>query len=448
MSMNNNLLLKEYSLPKKYSQKLYLSNNISTDFSKNIKSLKNNYTNFNKNILCDKKLFQNIKLYNLIKPNSKHQKKRNYSNSLIHNNLTEGNLINNNSKNFKFLFNSYSVKKPKNCKLEKNFRNLNNNIADNIKSNKLLIKTKSNNNNPNYIKKYQYQNLIINNGNKSTANNNNNNNNFFKTIGLINNLSVKNIKNQSKRISNSCKKNSSYKIHINKFSDNIPKKSNVIQEKIAKYKKQIEIYKKEIKTKDNVINKLNIKLNELNIILEKKEKIIQNINQKRNELEKEYKILKNNFLLLNGKNNENEKNINLMKNKEIKLMQVLYLMKEKGININSFLTQVNHITFVQKNEKENFKENSYNNRLIIKSIRDDESQNENEMSGITVYFPDKIRMNNIMETNWGKNIPKLNFELVPEYSSENNSDKNDQNNIVEDESLEDYQNYGKYQHSV
>ena len=26
------------------------------------------------------------------------------------------------------------------------------------------------------------------------------------------------------------------------------------------------------------------------------------------------------------------------------------------------------------------------------------------MSGITVYFPDKIRMNNIMETNWGKNI--------------------------------------------
>ena len=132
-------------------------------------------------------------------------------------------------------------------------------------------------------------------------------------------------------------------------------------------------------------------------------------------MEKEYKILKNNFLLLNSKNNENEKNINLMKNKEIKLMQVLYLMKEKGININSFLTQVNHITFVQKNEKENFKENSYNNRLIIKSIRDDESQNETEMSGITVYFPDKIRMNNIMETNWGKNIPKLNFELVPKY---------------------------------
>ena len=137
-----------------------------------------------------------------------------------------------------------------------------------------------------------------------------------------------------------------------------------------------------------------------------------------------------------------------MKHKEIKLMQVLYLMKEKGIDINSFLNEVNHITFNKKSQKENFNENSYDNRLIIKSIRDEENQNDNDISGLTVYFPDKIKMNNIMDTNWGKNIPKLNFELVPEYSSESNTNKNDQNSMTDNQSLEYYQNYGKYQHSV
>ena len=122
-------------------------------------------------------------------------------------------------------------------------------------------------------------------------------------------------------------------------------------------------------------------------------------------------------------------------------MQVLFLIKERGIDINSFLNQVNNISF-----NENVKE------LVINSIRDEDSNlNENginDLSGITVYFPDKVKMKNIMETNWGKNIPKLNFEYVPEYSSENNSDKNDQNNIVNDENAEFFQNIGKYQHSV
>ena len=163
--------------------------------------------------------------------------------------------------------------------------------------------------------------------------------------------------------------------------------------------------------------------------------------KKLKKFEQDYNILKNNFIILKNKNQENEKNIKTMTKKELKLMQVLFLIKERGIDINSFLNQVNNISF-----NENVKE------LVINSIRDDDSNlNENginDLSGITVYFPDKVKMKNIMETNWGKNIPKLNFEYVPEYSSENNSDKNDQNNIVNDENAEFFQNIGKYQHSV
>ena len=120
-------------------------------------------------------------------------------------------------------------------------------------------------------------------------------------------------------------------------------------------------------------------------------------------------------------------------------MQVLFLIKERGIDINSFLNEVNQISF-----------NTYNQEYEINSERNNEDTNlnENSLSSITVYFPEKVKMKNIMETNWGKNIPKLNFGYVPEYTSENNT-KNDQNNmIVNDENVDFYQNIGKYQHSA
>ena len=119
-------------------------------------------------------------------------------------------------------------------------------------------------------------------------------------------------------------------------------------------------------------------------------------------------------------------------------MQVLFLIKEKGIDINSFLTEVNQISL-----------NGYEKELEINNINDDEDNlNRNDLSGITIYFPDKVKMKNIMETNFGKNVPKLNFGNVPEYSSENNTEKNEQDNIVNDENADFFQNIGKYQHSV
>ena len=412
--------LKDYNITKKQVP----INNISTDFTKTIKLLNNNYTyiNNNKNNFSNKKLFQNVKLYNLIKPNNnnKYLKKRNYSYSSMYKYLTGGNFINNNSNNLmSSLFNSNLIK----------YNQKHYNTNSNIKPNKMLIKSKSNSNNG-FIKKYPYKNLIIKTGEK----NNINNKKLFSTFGIVNNLSIKNIKNYTKKISNSYKKNNNYKLQINQISENIPKRSSDIQEKINRYKKQIENYKKELYTKDDTIKKQIIKINEQNLI-------IQEMKKKLKKFEQEYNILKNNFIILKNKNQENEKNIKTMNKKELKLMQVLFLIKERGIDINSFLNEVNNISF-----NENVKE------LVINSIRDDDSNLNgngiNDLSGITVYFPDKVKMKNIMETNWGKNIPKLNFEYVPEYSSENNSDKNDQNNIVNDENAEFFQNIGKYQHSV
>ena len=409
--------LKDYNITKKQVP----INNISTDFTKTIKLLNNNYTYFNnnKNNFSNKKLFQNVKLYNLIKPNNnKYIKKRNYSYSSMYNNLTGGNFINNNSNNLaSSVFNSNLIKY--------NQRHYNTN--SNIKPNKMLIKSKSNSNNG-FTKKYPYKNLIIKTGEKNLTNNKK----LFSTFGMVNNLSIKNIKNYNKKISNSYKKNNNYKLHITKLTENIPKRNSDIQDKINKYKKQIENYKKEISIKDDTIKKQMDKISELNLV-------IQNVKKKYKKLDQEYNILKNNYILLKSKSDENEENIKTMAKKELKLMQVLFLMKERGIDINSYLNEVNQISF-----------NGYGQGLLINSLRDNDDDNlkGSDSSGITVYFPDKIKMKNIMETNWGKNIPKLNFGYVPEYSSENNTEKNDQDNIINDENVNFFQNIGKYQHSV
>ena len=227
MSLSNKYF-KDFNISKKHA----IYNNISTDFTKTIKLLNNNYSyNNTKNNLSNKKLFQDVKLYNFLKPNNnKYIKKRNYSYSSIYNNLTGGNLITNNTNNFISLFNSNIIKyNPKNY----------NTNSNNAKPSKIIIKSKSNTN-AGFIKKYPYKNLIIKTGEKNVGNKKK----LFSAFGIINNLTLKNIKNYTKKISNSYKKNNNYKLHINKVQENIPKRGSDIQEKINKYKKQIEIIKK------------------------------------------------------------------------------------------------------------------------------------------------------------------------------------------------------------
>ena len=72
MKMN---LTQKYLQDHHISKKHFPINNTSTDFTKTVKMLKNNnhhnntYSNNTKNYLSNKKLFQNIKLYNIIKQN-------------------------------------------------------------------------------------------------------------------------------------------------------------------------------------------------------------------------------------------------------------------------------------------------------------------------------------------------------------------------------------------
>ena len=179
------------------------------------------------------------------------------------------------------------------------------------------------------------------------------------------------------------------------------------------------------------------------------------------ELKQEYNLMKNNYLLLKEKLNEYEKNIKNMKKKEIKLMQVLYLIKEKGIDINSILNELNQVTFHETNilssskAKKNNEEEKYNNNIDENNIdiKDNnnlnnnnikDNTNESEMSGLTVYFPDKIKMNNINETKWGKNIPILNFGCVPDYNSESDSQNN---TFIEEDNLF-FHKFNKFQNSA
>ena len=154
-------------------------------------------------------------------------------------------------------------------------------------------------------------------------------------------------------------------------------------------------------------------------------------------------------------------------------MQVLYLAKERGIDINNILKDVNQITFHEssatnsaiqnyninevnnkvennKNNDENFNQIDNINNNNINNIGGDKTNNESEMSSLTVYFPDKIKMNNIMETKIGKNIPKLNFGYVPEYSSDSDSQNNNNiyDNVLMDEENLFFAKFNKFQNSI
>ena len=520
MSINHKYK-KSSNMNKNLNKNLLLLNNMSTDFSKTTKLLNNNYLNQkiinntnsniknNNNYIYDKKIFQNTKLYNIVKP-TKHIKKRNFSNSALQNNLigsslTEGNL-NNKPKKFCSIFHSKTLKlNNRNINLQKNQNiDLNNNknkikinnFLNNSNSFKLMTKSKSN---IGFIKQPQYKNLIINTQDKKTINNMK----IFSTLGQNNNLRIKNIKDKKDNSGNkkkskkmiSTKLNNISNNNFNKLSDSIPKKSAETRERINNMEKEIENYKKEINNKEDIIKKQLIKINKLNNNLENSQNNVKITEKKYNELEQEYNIMKNNYLLCKDKINEYENNIKTMKQKEIKLMQVLYLVKERGIDINSILAEVNQITFHEltsslpsnniKKENENNeenKENSNNKINEIKGINDNNDINEknenynndnnnininlnnnnqiesnsnnnfeSERSDLTVYFQDKVKMNNIMETKTGQNIPKLNFGYLPEYSSDSDSQQNINNiynnTLMEEENLY-YPKFTKFQNSA
>ena len=378
------------------------------NFSNNIKKInpKNN-----------SKLFKNIKLYEVSKQANfvnKRNSKSQLKNGVPYVSFTE---INNLKKIFSthFKINNNNLTNYNNNTItlyHKNYYNSNNNINKNIiKINKSLPKSKSNN--IFFIPSNFYDirsrnkninNALIKSNSLSRYNKTSNNSNNKKLVNSkINKCNIHfSPLNVNHTISLSSQKN-------NKLNENRKGGSNIGSSedkiKIQKLMKEKERQEEDIKCKDKIIKEqenIIILLKENEIALKEK---VQIINNKYEELKNNYEIIINENNILKNKLSADDKNIINLKEKEQKLMKMLYLIKEKGIDINEILSEV-------KNESNKESKNK------------SESSERNIINNLTIYFPDKIKMKNIMDTKEAQNLPKINFNQIPEYSFQSEEQKN------------------------
>lgn len=413
---------------KKLSKKEQSLHNVSAEFNKltNIIYTNTNYTNVNPNQIKiinlsnnnNRKtpgknlIFKNIKLYG-VKKHSNYNKKRNNSNKNINNipcvssteintNLkkTYSNLNLNNIHNNNFL-----------TKLNSNMNlySKTNNSNSNTKINKSLPKSKSNSIFLTPFQKYNIHSrnrninniLIKSNSNSGDARSYNNSHNK-KLLNRKMNKCHTNY-NYNTLYINTVSKSSQKIKQINKAKPKGSSEENKIM--IKKLMKELENKENEIKLKNKIIKEkenkiILLKQNEI----EMKEKL-KKITNKYDDINELYQNMMNQNKLLKEKIIENEKNINFLKEKELKLMRILYLIKEKGIDINSVLNEV--------------KKESY----AINSCDANNESNLTNSSNLTIYFPDKINMRNIMETKGAQKIPRIDINQIPEYSFQSEEDK-------------------------
>ena len=124
-----------------------------------------------------------------------------------------------------------------------------------------------------------------------------------------------------------------------------------------------------------------------------------------------FKNLKNNYeniinknKMLNEKLSNNENMILLMQEKEYKLLRIIYLIKEKGINISDILEQVDNMS------------QYYNEEL------------NDQISLINSYDITK----NVIDTNEDENNLKMDFNLIQQYNFSDEEEKNI-SNFIENE---------------
>lgn len=188
----------------------------------------------------------------------------------------------------------------------------------------------------------------------------------------------------------------------------IPKGNNK-STSVTKLKNEIEMLKKENKRKDDLIR--NKMINQVE--MEKNYKQIQNdfnlLKSKYNKLKNIYNTTAQENKYLQNLNTKYEREIKYCNEKELKLMQVIFLIKERGIDIDEFVNDV------------------------MKMSNSDISE-RSEISINTVYFPDKIKMENEKE----KNVPILNFDCIPSYQSD--SDEEDEEGKIEVHQISDTNN--------
>lgn len=440
--MNNNHYETNYSKQyrKKLSKKESSLHTISVELKKTPNILYNNYQNYNNNQIKiinvtnnnnnqinqgKNRIFKNIKLYEVSKPQN-FVKKRNIKKKKISGipcvSFTEinGNIKKSFSKNFNANSNptNNNINKFNNTinLYHNNFHPNNKNI---IKINKTLPKSKSN---KIFLTPFQYYNIKS--RNKSINSNilkSNTNSGCTRSYNNSNNKKIINSKNNkyhinfsplysNHTISMSSQKN--YKLNEKKPKIGMVTSSAEDKIKIQRLIKEKENKEKEIKLKDKIIKEQEniIKLLRQNEGQMKEQ--IQIINGKYEEIKEKYQNLIGENKILKDKLYEDDKNINDLKKNEIQLMRMLYLLKEKGIDIDKILNEV-------KSESNN----EYINKSEIKEINED--NNLKNSSNLTIYFPDKVNMNNIMQTKEAKNVPKIDFKQIPEYSFTDEEKQND-----------------------
>lgn len=213
--------------------------------------------------------------------------------------------------------------------------------------------------------------------------------------------------NQHKEILRTCP-NSNFNLNSTHISNKLTNNFNLIPKtsfERNKLKNEIDSLKNELKKKDELIilknekietlqKNLDISQHNLSCIKGRYLKIKDQLNTTINEI-KNLKIL----------NEQAQNEIKFLNEKEIKLMQVIFLIKEKGINIDEILNDVSQM-----------------NNQMSSSSRTDISK------ASTVYFPDKVKME---ESKAQSLVPKLDFGSVPTYKSETDSEDNNENNNEE-----------------
>ena len=198
-------------------------------------------------------------------------------------------------------------------------------------------------------------------------------------------------------------------LNNNNNNNTLIPKSNIDRVNYNKMKKENENYKKEIQVLNDKIKFQNEKIKTLENNLEISYQNINNIKTRLFKLKDQNTNLLNENKNLKKANMQFQKEIKIMQEKELKLMKVLYLIKERGINIEDILNEV-----IDMNNEENLM-----------------TTNRTNNSDFTVYFNDKVQMKNIMETKEAKKVPLMDFNKVPTYRPDSDS---------EDEEMEDSEN--------
>ena len=424
--MNNN---SDKNYIKYYKQKITQKEPTLHTLSVDLKNIQNTlYTKYHKNNqpklinFCNNikkinpknnsKLFKNIKLYEVSKQANfvnKRNSKSQLKNGVPYVSFTE---INNLKKIFSthFKINNNNLTNYNNNTItlyHKNYYNSNNNINKNIiKINKSLPKSKSNN--IFFIPSNFYD---------IRSRNKNINNALIKSNSLSRYNKTSNNSNNKKLVNskiNKCHHINFSPLNVNHTLSLTNKKNHKLNEKrkggsnvgsaedkikIQKLMKEKENKEKEIKYKDKIINEQE---NTIRLLKQNEKKLkekLQIINNQYEDLKNKYEIIINENDLLKNKLNEDDKNINILKEKELKLMKMLYLIKEKGIDINSILNEVKNETNIESINRSELSEGNVLN---------------NNSNNSTYYFPDKIKMKNIMDSKEAKNIPAINFNQIPE----------------------------------